>query len=70
MKLCPHCGSFLRYYGRYRCNQCHIWLEESDCLEIRREQLPIVEDASMNGMQEGRSEPPIEDQSDASELAR
>jgi len=57
MKICPYCKSVLDYYsGKYRCSLCHMWFEESECLEMKRGQPAVVEDAPVeNGHQLGVS---------------
>jgi hypothetical protein len=47
MKRCPYCKKVVGLYiGKYRCGECHLWLEQEECLEIEAELLPIEVDVA------------------------
>jgi hypothetical protein len=42
MKRCPHCNTRVNLYiGKYRCGECHLWLEQEECLEVETVSLPM-----------------------------
>jgi hypothetical protein len=42
MKRCPYCKKGVSLHiGKYRCGECHLWLEQEECLEIEAELLPV-----------------------------